>query len=204
MQSQSAQLLSRVQLIVTPWTAACQAFLVKCWAEWITGWNQDCWEKYQQPQICSWYYPDDRKYRGIKEPLDESERGEWISWLKTTFRWSGDITSWRIDGETMETLRDFIWGGPKITADCDCSHEIKRHLLLGRKAMKNLDSILKTRDFTDKGLYSQIFGFSSSHIWMWQLDHKESWEPKNWCFWTVVLEKTRESLGLQGDQTSQS
>ena len=66
----------------------------------------------------------------------------------------------------------------------NCSHTIKRCLFLGRKAMKNLDSILKTRDFTDKGLYSQIFGFSSSHIWMWQLDHKEGWALKNWCFQT--------------------
>ena len=61
---------------------------------------------------------------------------------------SGPITSWQIDGETMETVRDFILGGSKITADGDCSHEIKRHLLLGRKAMTNLDSILKSRDIT--------------------------------------------------------
>ena len=61
---------------------------------------------------------------------------------------SGPITSWQVDGETMETVRDFIFGGSKITADSDCSHEIKRHLLLGRKAMTNLDSILKSRDIT--------------------------------------------------------
>ena len=60
----------------------------------------------------------------------------------------GPIISWQIDGETMETVRDFIWGGSRITADGDCSHEIKRHLLLGRKAMTNLDSILKSRDIT--------------------------------------------------------
>ena len=77
-----------------------------------------------------------------------------------------------------------------------CSHEIKRDLLLGRKAMTNLDSILKSRDITDKGPYSQRYGFSSSHVWIWKLDHKESWVPKNWCFWTVMLEKTLESLGL--------
>ena len=88
------------------------------------------------------------------------------------------------------------WNGflRAITADGDCSHEIKRRLLLGRKAMTNLDSILKGRDyFADKGTSSQSYGFSSSHVWMWELDHKESWMPKNWCFWTVVLEKTLES-----------
>ena len=70
------------------------------------------------------------------------------------------------EGETMETVRDFILGGSKITGDGDCSHEIKRHLLLGRKAMTNLDSILKSRDITDKGPYNQAMGFSSSHVWM--------------------------------------
>ena len=95
----------------------------------------------------------------------------------------------------METVRDFIFGGSKITADGDSSHEIKRCLLLGRKAMTNLDIILKSRDtiLLTKGLSSQSYGFSSSHVWMWELDHKESWVPKNWCFWTVVLEKTLES-----------
>ena len=107
---------------------------------------------------------------------------------------SGTITSWQIDRETMETMTDFIFLGSKITADGDCSHEIKRCLLLGRKDMTNLDSILKSRHyFTDKGLYSQSYGFSSSHVWMWELGHKESWALKNWCFWTVVLEKTLES-----------
>ena len=79
-----------------------------------------------------------------------------------------------------------IFLGSKITADDDCSHEIKRPLLLGRKVMANLDSILKSRDIADKGPSSQSCGFSSGHVWMWQLDYKESWAPKNWCFWTVV------------------
>ena len=97
-------------------------------------------------------------------------------------------------GETVETVTDFIFRGSKITADGDCSHEIKRHLLLGRKAMTNLGSILKSRQyFANKGLSSQSYGFSSSHIWMWELDYKESWAPNNWCFWIVVLEKTLES-----------
>ena len=106
---------------------------------------------------------------------------------------SGPITSWQIDGETMEIVTDFIFLGSKITADGDCSHEIKRSLLLGIKAMINLDSILKSRDIADKGPSSWSYGFSSSHVWMWDLDHKESWALKNWCFWTVVLEKTLES-----------
>ena len=85
------------------------------------------------------------------------------------------------------------FGGSKITADGDCSHEIKRCLLLGRKVMTNLDSIFKSRDyFVNKGPSSQGYGFSSSHVWMWELDYKESWALKNWCFWTVVLEKTLE------------
>ena len=82
----------------------------------------------------------------------------------------------------------------KITADDGCSFEIKRRLLLGRKTMTNLDGILKSRHyFANKGLSSQGYGFINSHVWIWELDHKESWEPKNWGFWTVVLEKTLES-----------
>ena len=77
------------------------------------------------------------------------------------------ITSWQIDGETMEIVRDFIFLGSKITADGDCNHEIKRSLLLGRKAMTNLDSILKSRNITaNKVPYSQSYGLSSSHVWM--------------------------------------
>ena len=108
---------------------------------------------------------------------------------------SSPITSWQIVGKTMETVRDFILGGSKITADGDRSHEVKRHLLLGRKAMTNLDRILKSRDITlpVKVRLGQSYGFSSSHVWMWELDHKESWAQKNWCFWTVVLEKTLKS-----------
>ena len=79
---------------------------------------------------------------------------------------SGPITSWEIDGETMETVADFIFLCSKINADGDCSHEIKRRLLLGRKVMTNLDSILKSRDFANKGLSSQDYGFSISQVWM--------------------------------------
>ena len=84
---------------------------------------------------------------------------------KTKIMASAPITSWKIDGETVETVADFILGGSKITADGDCSHEIKRYLLLGRKIMTNLDSILKSRDyFVNKSLSSQGYGFSSSHV----------------------------------------
>ena len=80
---------------------------------------------------------------------------------------SGPITSWEIDGEAVETVADFILGGSQITADGDSSHEIKRCLLLGRKFLTNLDSILKSRDnFANKGPSSQGYGFSSSHVWM--------------------------------------
>ena len=106
---------------------------------------------------------------------------------------SGPITSWQIVGETMKTVTDFIFLDSKIMANGDCSHEIKRCLLLGRKAMTNLDSILKSRDVTLPTKVQQSYSFSSSHVWMWELDHKESWALKNWCLWTVVLEKTFES-----------
>ena len=85
--------------------------------------------------------------------------------------------------------------GSKITADGDCSHEIKRCLLFGRKVMTNLGSILKSRRhyFANKCLSSQGYGYSSGHVWMWELNYKESWVLKNWCFWTVMLEKTLEN-----------
>ena len=98
---------------------------------------------------------------------------------KTKIKASSPITSWQIDGETMEAVTDFILGGSKITADSDCSQEIKRCLLFGRKAMTKLDSILKSRDIINKCLSNQSYGFSSSHVWMWELDGEESWAPKN-------------------------
>ena len=90
---------------------------------------------------------------------------------------SGPITWQQIDGETVETVSDFIFLGSKIAADGDCIHEIKRHLLLGRKVMTNLDSIFKSRDITlpTKVRLVKALFFSSSHIWMWELDYKEGW-----------------------------
>ena len=86
------------------------------------------------------------------------------------------ITSGQIDGETVETMEEFLLGASIITADGDCSHEVKRCLLLGRKVMTNLDSILKSRDinFANKGPSSQSYDFSHSHVWMRELEHKES------------------------------
>ena len=126
---------------------------------------------------------------------------QWKQW-KTLF-WgdpNGDgqgslacCNSWgHKESDTPEWLN---WTELKITADGDCSHEIKRRLLLGRKVMTNLDSIFKSRDITlpTKVCLVKDMVFSSGHVWMWELDCEESWVPKNWYFWTVVLEKTLET-----------
>ena len=121
---------------------------------------------------------------------EESENvGLKLNIQKTKLMESGPITSWEIDGETVETVADFILGGSKITADGDCSHEINRRFLLGRKVMTNLDSILERRDITlpTKVCLVKAMIFPSSHVWMWELNCEESWSPNNWCFWTVVL-----------------
>ena len=119
--------------------------------------------------------------------------------------------NWELsDGENVERVSGFIFLGSKINDDC--SHKIKRHLLLGRKEMRNLDSILKSRDITlstnvwrVKAMVFPVWFFHTFHVWMWDLNHKEGWVPKNWCFQTAVLEKTLESpLDSKGDQTSQS
>ena len=124
---------------------------------------------------------------------EESEKaGLKLNIQKMKIMASGLITSWQIDGEIVT---NFIFLGSKIDEDSDCSHEIKRHLLLGRKAMTNIDCIKKQRyHFSHKSPYSQSYDFSNSHIQMWELDHEEGWALKNWCFQTVVLEKTLESL----------
>ena len=109
---------------------------------------------------------------------EESEKaGLKLNIQKTKIMASSPITSWEIDGETMETVTDFIFLGSKIIADDDCSQEIKRYLLLGRKAMTNVDSILKKQRhyFANKCPSSQSYGFSSSYVWIWELDYKEIW-----------------------------
>ena len=98
-------------------------------------------------------------------------------------------------GKEWKQCQTLFWGGSKITADGDCSHEIKRHLLLGRKVMTNLDSIFKNRDITllTKVCLVKAMVFFCGHVWMWELDHKEGWAPKSRCFWIMVLAKTVES-----------
>ena len=131
--------------------------------------------------------------RLLMKVKEESEKvGLKLNIQKTKIMASGPITSWEIDGETVA---DFIYLGSKITVDGDCSHEIKRCLLLGRKVMTNLDSILKSRDIIvpTKVHLVKAMGFP---VVMYECEGwtiNESWEPKNWCFWTVVLEKTLES-----------
>ena len=108
---------------------------------------------------------------------EESEKvGLNLNIQKTKIMASGPITSWQTDGETVETMADFIFLGSKVTADGDCSREIKRLLFLGGKAMTKLDSILKKQRhyFANKGPSSQSYSVSSSHVWMWELDYKES------------------------------
>ena len=106
---------------------------------------------------------------------------------------SSPITAWQTDGKQWKQWQTLFLDS-NITADGGWRHEIERRLLLVRKAMTNLDSTLKSRGyFASKGPYSQSYGFSSSHECLWEMDHKESWALKNWCFWTVVLEKTLES-----------
>ena len=120
----------------------------------------------------------------LKKVKEESEKASLkLNIQKTKIMASGFITSWQIYEETVETVTDFIILGSQITADGNCSNEIKRCLLLGRKVMSNLDSILKSRDITlQQRSSSQTYGFSSSHVWMWDLDQKESWALKNWHF----------------------
>ena len=113
---------------------------------------------------------------------EESEKvGLKLNIQKPKIMASGPITSWQIDGEIMETVRDFIFLDSKITADGDCNHEIKRRLLLGRKAMTNLDSIFKSRDITwpTKVCLVKAIVFPVVMYGMWELDYKESWAPKN-------------------------
>ena len=153
-------------------------------------------------------HPYGRKWRRTKEPLGES--GGWKSWLKlniqkTKIMASGPITSWQIDGESVETVADFIFQGSKITADVDCSHEIKRRLLLGRKVMTNLDSTLKCRDIilpTKVSLLKAMvfpvvmYGYDSWTIKIAERRRIDAFEL--WCLRRLL------TLGLQGDPTGQS
>ena len=141
---------------------------------------------------------------------EESERaGLRLNIKKTKIMASNPITTRQIEGEKVEVVTDVLFLGSKIIVDGDCSHEFRRRFLFGRKAMTKLDSVLKSRDITDKGLHSQGCGLPSGHAWLWELDNKEGRMPKNWCLQTVVLEKNPESrldskeikpVNLKGDQ----
>ena len=144
----------------------------------------------------------------IKCLLMKVKEESWIVGLKlniqkTKIMASCPITSWQIDRETVAA---FIFRGSKITADGDCSHEIKRHLLIGRKVMTNLDSILKSRDITLSTkvplVKAMVFSVVMYGCESWTIKKAEHW--RNWCFWTVVLKTLDSSLGLQGDPTSPS
>ena len=132
------------------------------------------------------------EYMLLMKVKEESEKvGLKFNIQKTKIMASGPITSWQIDGETVA---DFIFLGSKIAADGDCSHE-KKTLTPWKESYDQPRQHIKTQRhyFVNKGPSSQGYGFSSGHVWMWELDYKESWLLKNWCFWTVVLEKTLES-----------
>ena len=145
--------MTRLYVVTLLISLTCRVHHVKFWATWITSYNQDCQEKYQQPKICRWHHSSDQKWRGTKEPLDEGERGEWKSWFRTQcskmkIMASGLITSWQIEGGKVETVTDFIFLVSKITVDGDCTHEIKRCLLFVRKVMTSLDCVLESRNIT--------------------------------------------------------
>ena len=148
--------------------------------------------------MCKRHHPHGRSWRGTKEPLDKSEIGEWNIWFKLHIQKINimafdPITSWQIDGEIMETVRDFISGGSKITTDDDCSHEIKRCLLIWRKTMANLYKCFKSRDINLLKMFSIInpmifpvvmYGYDTCTIKngeRWRIDGFELW------FWTRLL-----------------
>ena len=132
---------------------------------------------------------------------DEGERGEWKNWLKTQHSKKlrscnpGPSLHVKWMGKKVEKVADFIFLGSRITADSDCCHKIKKTLAPQKKCYGNTKQCIKKQRYhiANKGPYSQSYGFSISHVQMWDLDHKENWVPKNWCFQTVVLDKILES-----------
>ena len=142
----------------------------------------------------------------MKVKVESEKVGLKLNIQKTKITASGPITSWETDGETVETVSDFILGGSRITADGDCSHEIKRHLLLGRKDMTNLDNILKSRDITlptkvhlVKAMVFPVIVYRCERWTVKKAGHRRIDAFELWC-WRRLLE----SLGLQGDPTSPS
>ena len=143
----------------------------------------------------------------LRKVKEESEKADLkLNIQKTKIMESGPITSWQTDGETMKTVTNFVLGGSQITADGDCSHEIKRHLLLGRKVMTNLDSILKSRDITLPTkvplVKAMVFPVVMYRCESWTL--KKAARPRIEAFELWCWRDSGESLGLQGDPTSPS
>ena len=176
---------------------------------WSSSWNPDCLEKYQQLLVCRWQNPYDIKWRRTKEPLDKGERREWKSWLKAQHSKNKDhgIQSHHIIANTWETVEmvtDFIFLGSNITGDGNFSHEIKRHLLLGGKAMTNLYSILKSRDITFMTMFpivkAMVFPVVLYGCESWTIKKAECWRIDAFELW--VGEDSWVSLGQQGDPTS--
>ena len=179
---------------------------MNCPAGWITSWNQVCQGKHQQSQIRKWYHSNGRKWRRTKEPLDEGLRKlAWNSTLeKTKIMALASITSWQTERERVEAVTDFIFLGFTITADGDCSHELKRHLSLGRKAMTNLDSILKSRDIIllskvhlVKAMVFPVVMYGHETWTIKKAEHRRISAFKVWWCW-------RRLLRVEGDQISPS
>ena len=176
----------------------------------LVTWNQDCWKKHQQLQICRWYHSNGRKGRGTNEPLDEGERGERKSGLKTQHSKnvkmiaSSSNTSWQIG--KMWKQWDFIFLGFKIIVDSVWSYDIKRLLLLARKARTNLDSILKSRDITLPTkvhlVKTMVFPVVMYACQSWTIKKAECQRIDAFELW--CWRDSWESLGLQGDPTSPS
>ena len=164
----------------------------------------------KQPQICRWYHFNGRKWRETKETLDEGERGEWKSWLKTqhsknedhgiqshyfmTNRWGKKWKQWQILFSWALKSLWMVTAAMKLKDTCSLVEKLWQIEATYKKAETS---------FCDKGPFSQIYGFSSSHVWLWELDHNEGWVLKNWCSWIVVMDSW-ESLGQQRDQINQS
>ena len=139
---------------------------------------------------------------------EESEKaGLKVNIPKTKIMTSGPDASWQIDGETMETVTDFFSWAPKSLQMVAAAMKLKKTLAPWKKSYDQRRQCIKKQRhyFSDKGPSSQSYGFSSSHVWMWELDRKEGWALKNWCFLNCAVgEDSWDSLGLQGDPTSQS
>ena len=156
--------------------------------------NHSYWEKYQQPQICRWHHPNGRKWRWTKEPLDEVKEESVKAGLKL------NIEKTKILSSRSHHVMANSWGN-NGHSDRFYFLGLQNHYgwwLQPRNSEQRYDKprqhIQKQRyNFPNKGPSSWIYDFSISHVWKWELDHKESWVPKNWSFWTVVLEKTLES-----------